>query len=100
MTFVKQFSDEIIMEQRMLLSDTEFSFWFEDDAWVSILGYVEVINNPEAICIKGKHYVMLCCNRENEFLLLDNASHGLQIENVFAVLKFNIVDWYKLNDFC
>lgn len=58
MTFVKQFSNDKIFEQRFLLSEARFDYWF---TLPDILGYIPIFA-PDAILehclfIDGKHYV-------------------------------------------
>lgn len=56
---INQFSDEIIMEQRMLLSEGEFKFWFLPDEGSIILGYIEVVNAINPLKINEKTYLIV-----------------------------------------
>ena len=98
MTFVKQFPDEVLLEQRMIMSESDYHYWFESSETVFIMGYIEVINKPDPLVIDGKHYIMLGVRSPDVLCLFDDGGPIINrpINDWFHLISAPIVDWEEV----
>lgn len=53
------FSEAFILEQKMKMTNEEFSSWFEDTVDDIVGGYVETNFEQFTLCYEGKHYFVV-----------------------------------------